>query len=229
MITFSFSKITQLILIVSLFAIVVTSCKKNTEATPIVYGDAKITVTNTVATSNPQDFYQDDIKLSTNAISYGQTSFISKLKAGSSTLYFKNEGSSTVTASLPASLETNIAYTSFYYLNPVGKGLVTGFADDQVSPALGKFKVRFVNLGPVLANPIYVGVKNGSAINGSLGFESATGYLTLDIGTALEVKVINSLTVISPSTSTFVSGKIYTVWFDGDEKFTAKVHVIQQN
>ncbi|RZL45762.1 MAG: DUF4397 domain-containing protein [Pedobacter sp.] len=226
--TFTFKKSTLLFTMLSTFAVLITSCKKDEEIPPIVYGDAKFTVTNAVAASGPQDFFQNTTKISTTAIAYGQTSQVLTVKAGSSDLYLKNEGTTTVTASLPVGLETDISYTTFYYASPVGKGLITGFANDQVAPAIAKVKVRFVNLGGLLTNPINVGIVGGSALNSNLGFGSATSYFTLDAGSAIEVAVLGTTKVTSIPTSSFVSGKIYTVWIDGTD-FTANAHVIQQN
>lgn len=221
-------KPTTFIAALSICAVLISSCKKDPDPVPIVYGDAKISVTNTVTGSNAQDFYQNDTKISTAAVAYGETSGLYVVKAGNSTISFKDAGTTTVKASLPVGLETDISYTGFYYVDPAGSFKITGFGNDNVAPAIGKYKVRFVNLGSKLTNPLRAGINGGNALIGDLGFGNATAYFTVEVGSPVEIAVLNTTKVTSIPTNTFVSGKIYTVWIDGTD-FTANYHVIQHN
>jgi hypothetical protein len=218
----------------STIAILLSSCKKNLEEDiqPIEYGNAKMSVTNTVSGSNAQDFYQNDTKLTTTAVAYAQTSPYLTLKAGSSNISFRNAGATAVSASLQAVLNTDFSYTAFYYVDLSGTARITGFSDDPTAPAAGKIKVRFVNLAPALNNTLNVSLADNTALANGVSFGNVSpqnGYLTLDATAALQVSVVNSgISVPIPATN-FTAGKIYTIWFDAATTTTAKFHVIQQN
>lgn len=227
-------KIALKLIALSTIAVLTSSCKKNLEEDiqPIEYGNAKMSVTNTVSGSNAQDFYQNDTKLTTNAIAYAQTSPYLTLKAGNSVISFRNAGSTAVSASIQAGLNTDLSYTAFYYVDLSGTARITGFSDDQTAPAAGKIKVRFVNLAPALNNTLNVSLTDNTALANGVSFGNISpqnGYLTLDATAALQVSVVNSgISVPIPATN-FTSGKIYTIWFDAATTTTAKFHVLQQN
>lgn len=215
---------------IGMVAVLISSCKNNDDDfEPVVYGDANIRLTNTVLGSNSQEFYQADTKLTTTSIAYAETSPLIKLKAGNSIISFKNAGTTTTTASLNVGLETNVNYTAFYYTNSGGAGQIFGFSDDNIAPASGKVKVRFVNLGSALNNTLNINIAGGAAVITGLGFEKATTYATLDAGTNLEFTVLSSGIAVPISGTNFASGKIYTIWFDAATSTTAKFHIIQQN
>lgn len=231
--TLFYKKIALSLIALSSFAIILSSCKKNTEEDiqPIEYGNAKMSVTNTVSGSNAQDFYQNDTKLTTTAVAYAQTSPYLTLKAGNSVISFRNSGATATSASLQAGLNTDFSYTVFYYVDLSGTARITGFSDDPTAPAAGKIRVRFVNLAPALNNTLNISLADNTAIvNGlSFGNANADGYKTLDATAALQVSVVNSgISVPIPATN-FTAGKIYTIWFDAATTTTAKYHVIQQN
>lgn len=227
-------KIALSLIALSTFAVILSSCKKNTEEDiqPIEYGNAKMSVTNTVSGSNAQDFYQNDTKISTSPVAYAQTSTYYTVKAGTSILSFKNTGSTVISAAIQPGLNTDFSYTVFYYVDLSGTAKITGFSDDQTAPAAGKIKVRFVNLAPALNNTLNVSLADNTALANGLSFGNVSpqnGYLTLDATAALQVSVVNSgISVPIPATN-FTAGKIYTIWFDAATTTTAKFHVIQQN
>ncbi|TKC10027.1 DUF4397 domain-containing protein [Pedobacter polaris] len=219
-----------LLMVISMFAILISSCKKDDDPAPIVYGDAKISVTNTASGSNAQDFYQGDTKLTTTAVAYTETSPYLTVKAGNSVLSFKNTGSTTNTASISVGLDTDASYTVFYYTNLAGTGLITGAGNDNIPPATGKVKVRFANFGAALNNTLNIGVTGGANLVTGLGFGNITNtYFTIDANLGLDFTVLNSGITVQIPSSNFVSGKIYTVWFDTNIATTAKFHVIQEN
>lgn len=231
--TLFYKKIALSLIALSTIAIILSSCKKNTaeDIQPIEYGNAKMSVTNTVSGSNAQDFYQNDTKLTTTAVAYAQTSPYLTLKAGNSVISFRNSGATATSASLQAGLNTDFSYTVFYYVDLSGTARITGFSDDPTAPAAGKIRVRFVNLAPALNNTLNVSLADNTAIvNGlSFGNANADGYKTLDATASLQVSVVNSgISVPIPATN-FTAGKIYTIWFDAATTTTAKFHVIQQN
>ena len=104
-----------------------SSCKKLEQEQP-VQGDAKIRVVNTIVGSTPQDIYQNDTKISTSAIAYGQNTAYLTIKGGvSSTISLKNEGTQVVSASTIASPYADVSYTLFYYSNANGSGAFAGW------------------------------------------------------------------------------------------------------
>lgn len=220
----------MLLIMISICSVLISSCKKDPETAPIVYGDAKISITNTAAGSNSQDFYQNDTKLTTTAVAYAETSSYLTLKAGNSTISFRNTGTTTTTAKIPVGLETGLTYTVFYYTNLAGTGIITGDANDVVPPATGKVKIRFANFGAALNNTLSVSITGGANIITGLGFGNITnGYATIDANSGLDFTVLNSGITAQVPGSNFVSGKIYTVWFDTNIATTAKFHIIQEN
>jgi hypothetical protein len=213
-----------------MITVLISSCKKNDDTyEPVVYGDANIRVVNTVSGSNAQDFYQGDTKLSTTAIAYGENTPSIKLKAGNSIISLKSTGTTTTTTSSNTLLETNINYTFFYYTNLGGAAQFNGLIDNNAAPATGKVKVRFLNLGSALNNTLNISITGGSVVVTGIGFANATDYYSLDANSSLDFTVLSSgITGNIPGTN-FVSGKIYTVWFDAATSTTAKFHIIQQN
>ena len=226
------NKFAVILIMFSIAALLLSSCKKDTddEIEPIVYGDAKVSVTNTVSGSNAQDFFQNDTKISTTAVAYGETSPYLTVKAGNSTFAFKNMGSATTSASIPVGLETNWSVSLFYIVDQSGNPSIAGYIDNNTAPAEGKIKVRFINLAPALVNTLTISSNNSAIVNG-LGFGSVNpnGYITLDADVALQVEVANTGIKVPLTGNTFVAGKIYNIWFDAATTTTAKFHVIQQN
>lgn len=207
---------------------VMSSCKKDNDEI-IVQGDAKVRVVNTVQGSSPQDFYQGDNKISTSAVAYGEASNYYTVKAGSSSLLFKNASSSTTTASTNVSIAQNAMVTVFYYADGSGATKVDGVADDNTAPASGKARVRFINLGASFNNSINIVTATSTALVSGLNYQNSSSYYSIDANTSLAVNVIGSATITTIPGTTFQSGKNYTIWFDAANTTTANYHVIVQN
>jgi hypothetical protein len=221
------NKLSILFTMVCAGTILLSSCKK--DSTPIVYADAKVRIVNANATSSTQDFYQNDVKISTTALAYGSASTgYYTVKGGPSSFAFRDSGTATLTASRNVSVGENGSYTIFYYKDASGNGDLTGFLDDNTAPATGKARVRFLNFGFSFNNAINVSyASTGTLIVNGLGLDISS-YYSIDPNTDLGVAVIGSpATVIQGSN--FVAGKIYTVWFDATSATTANYHVVVQN
>lgn len=225
--TFFNKKLVGTLTMLAMFTILVSSCKKDDTVEPIVYGDASIRVANTVSGSSAQDFYQGTSKLSTTAIAYGEASAYLKIKAGNSTISFKNATTATTTATQNIGAETNSSYTAFYLTSASGSGQIIGFQDDTTAPASGKVKVRFVNVSSAFNNNLNINITGGAALTSGLQYSYASVYNTIDATATLSVQVIGSTTVAIPTV--FQSGKIYTIWFDATSSTSANAHVIAQN
>lgn len=217
--------------IITMFVVlmaVMSSCKKDNDEV-VIQGDAKVRVVNSVQGSSPQDFYQGDTKISTSAVAYGEASPYYTVKAGSSTLAFKNTTTVSTTASTNVSIGQNAMVTVFYYADGTGATKVDGVADDNTAPASGKARVRFINLGASFNNGINVVTAASSALVNGLNYQSSSSYYSIDANTALAVNIIGSATITTIPGATFQSGKNYTVWFDAANTTTANYHVIVQN
>ncbi len=226
-----YKKTASILTMICLGLVLISSCKRD-EPEVITYGDAKFRLVNAVPGSESQDFYQGDTKISTSSVAYGTYSEYLKVKAGNSTISFRNTGSVTsISAAVNVALQTDDVYTVFYYPNASGGGQITGFADDNSAPATGKAKVKFVNLGLAFNNTLsvaYSGV-TGKAIISGLAYDNTSAYNPIDPNIDLVVTVgAADTTTIIPGTS-FVAGKNYTVWFDAATSTSANYHVILQN
>ncbi len=220
------------ILLAMLFVgtIVISSCKKD-DPEVVTYGNANIRVANAVVGSSAQDFYQADAKLSTSSIAYGGYSNYITVKAGASTVSFRNTGSTTTSASSAIGIDTDASYTAFLYSNMNGASSITGFQDDPTAPPTGKARVRFLNLGASFTNTINVAYTGttGASLTTGLAYLYVSAYNNIDPSTDLSVTVQGSATSVVIPGSNFVAGKIYTVWFDAASTVTANYHVIVQN
>jgi hypothetical protein len=189
-------------------------------------------VVNTVSGSQPQDFYQESTKVSTTALAYGESSATYYTVVGGPSIFgFKDAGTTTATAASSYGLEPNAFYTLFYYKNLAGTGLVAAAPDDSTAPAAGKAKIRFANFGFTLNNNLNIKYNvSGAVVLNGLG-TAFSDYILVDANgaTDLGVTVVGSpITLVIPGTS-FLSGKIYVVWFDAVTPTTVNYHVILQN
>lgn len=221
---------TRLLLLLSVSLLTLYSCKKIKQEEPVL-GDTKIRVVNTVVGSTPQDVYQNETKVSTTSVGYGQNTDYLTIQGGkSSTIALKNEGTQSISFSSVASPYANVSYTIFYYTNPNGFGAFAGFIDENLAVPTGKIKVRFMNLGSVLSNNINISVTDGGGpVTSGLAYGYLSAYNTVDPTSSLTVNVIGSTDTKVIPASTFQAGKIYTIWFDAITPTTVNYHVVAQN
>lgn len=212
------------------FLFLLSSCMKNDDYTEII-GEASVKIVNTVESSEPQDFYQNDKKISTTAVGYGQTSDYLTIIAGTATtVTFRNSGTATVNATGFIAPQLGLKYMMFYYFNSIGEGVVSGLLNDTNAPAAGKIKVRFLNLGATLSNSINVETSASTPLVTSLAYNYASPYHLFDDNLDLAVKLTGATTagVVIPNTA-FQTGKNYTVWFDAANPTTPRYHVVLEN
>jgi hypothetical protein len=212
-------------------AILISSCKKS-DPEPIVYGNAKVRVVNTVSGSQPQDFYQEGTKISTTPVAYSEASANYYTVVGGPSLFgFKDAGTTNATAAGSFGLQPDGLYTMFYYKNGTGVGQVAVAPDDNTAPAAGKAKIRFVNFGFALNNALNIKYNtSGAVVLNGLG-TAFSDYILVDANgaTDLAVTVVGSPTWLTIPGSNFASGKIYAVWFDAVTATTVNYHVVLQN
>lgn len=209
--------------------LLLTSCAKNDDYVEVI-GEANIKVVNTVQGSDSQDFYQNDKKLSTAPIAYGESSTYLTIIAGTaSSISLKSNISSTVSASNLLAAQVGAKYTLFYYSGLTGGGVISGLQNDIAAPAAGKIKVRFLNLGATLLNTLTLETSAGTSLVNGLAFNFASQYNTIDDNLGVNVKVGGEANVVAIPNSVFQTGKNYTVWFDAANPTTPKYHVVLEN
>ncbi|MDQ7948900.1 MAG: DUF4397 domain-containing protein [Pedobacter sp.] len=218
-----------IISMVAVGAILMSACKKGDD-TPIQYGNSYVRVLNTVSTSQPQDFYQADTKITTTAVAYGSasTSYYT-IKGGPSNLKFKDAATGTTTTSANVGVEEGAYFTIFNYKDRSGNIQIGGMKDLSTLPAANKARVRFLNLAYSLNNSINVRYLVGGALIASSIEIGDTNYVDIDPNLDLGVTVIGSATTATIPGTNFVSGKIYTIWFDSTTATDANYHIIVQN
>ncbi len=226
--TIDFKTATKLLLITLLSTTVLLSCKMRDDD-DIVYGNAKFRVVNAAQGSAAQDFYQNDTKISTTAIAYGQATDYLTVKAGNSAVYFKTAGSQTVNATGSVGINNDVSFTVFYTNNASGTGQVVGFSDNNTTPATGKSHVRFLNLGGILTNAINITFSNGDPLLSGLAYGNVSDYRIVDANADLKFTLAGGITTTVIPGSSFQAGKIYTVWFDAANTTTAQYHIVAQN
>lgn len=206
-----------------------SSCMKKDDFVEVL-GDASVKVVNTMQGSDAQNLYQNDKKITTAPVAYGEVSDYLTVVAGTATnVSFKNNGNSTVTATGIIAPQVGSKYTLFYYASASGEGLVSGIQNDPVAPAAGKVKVRFLNLGSTFQNSLNIETSAATALVTGLAYNYGSPYHIFDDNLGLTVKVSGATNVVTIPNTTFQTGKNYTVWFDATNPTTPNYHVILEN
>lgn len=220
----------------SVFAIValassslLSSCMKKDDFVEVL-GDASVKVVNTIPGSDAQNLFQNDKKITTAPIAYGEVSDYLTVVAGTATtVTFKNNGNSTATATGIIAPQVGSKYTLFYYASTTGDGLVTGIQNDPVAPAAGKVKVRFLNLGSTFQSSLSIATSAATALVTGLAYNYGSPYHIFDHNLGLTVKVDGTADAVTIPNTTFQTGKNYTIWFDATNPTTPNYHVVLEN
>lgn len=205
-----------------------SSCKKDfVQQDP---GVAKIRVVNTLLSENPHDFYQDNTRLTTNAVGYGAYSNYMGAVGGYSVLWFKDALLNTASAVSDVVLANDAKYTLFLYSNGAEKFFIAGYINNDKVPAAGKFRVRFLNLCAAFDNKkLNIVDQAGLPINSQLGFGADPVYFEINTDNVLKVKVEDSAVITHIPGSEFQEGKNYLVWFDTVDGGTVQYHIVPQD
>lgn len=195
-----------------------------------VLGEATVKIVNTIQGSDPQDFYQNDKKITTTPVSYGETSDYLTIIAGTATsVTLKNSVSSMVSATNVIVPRLGAKYTLFYYVGATGSGVISGMENDVNVPTAGKIKVRFLNLGSTFLNPLTIETSTTTPLVSALPYNYASPYYVIDDNLGLNVKVGGETNVVAIPNSVFQTGKNYTVWFGASNPTTPNFQVVLEN
>lgn len=203
------------------------SCKKET---PVLEdGKAKVRFVNAYLNADPQEFYQDNSKLTNHAIAYGAFSDYFDVNAGRSTFWSNNIVENKATSAIEGVLYGENVYTLFYYENKDSKPAMVGYINQKNTPAIGKFKVRFVNLA-VMFNDKPLVIKNvNSLLLDGLGFGVTPTYFELSVGAELRINVKDQAIATAIPPASFQDGKTYLIWFDTVDGITVDYHIVPQD
>jgi len=213
---------------VFMLAILISSCKKDDDQ-DIVYGDAKVRVVNAVPGAAAQNFFQGDTKVNTTPVAYGESSGYLTIKAGASSISFRNNTTSTVSATDNLSVDTDVNFTAFYYANGSGDGQIASIKDDNTAPATGKARIRFINLSGVFSNSVAVKTLADIAVINPINSGGVSSYVSVDANVDLLTYVVGSTNFTTITGASLTAGKVYTIWFDATNATTVQYHLIQQN
>jgi len=142
--------------ILIIFAIAaLSSCKKNDDSSANL--SAYVMVTNAAEGSSPQDFYLDNVKLTTSATAYAQSSGYLTTTAGNHAAQFTNSGTTTANASFSLAVQGGQYYSVYYTGGTAASNNYVIAQDDLTAPPAGKVKVRFINLSSAAAATVDFG------------------------------------------------------------------------
>jgi hypothetical protein len=209
--------------LLSLFAL---SCKKERI---IEVGTAQVRLVNTYQNSNPQDFYQEDIKLNAEALAYGEYSDYANVATAYSVFWTNDATTNQATSAIDAILYNEYQYTFFYYVNADAKTSIAGYINEQKTPAAGKFRVRFLNLCAAFdGQPLRIVNQDNTLINSELKFGDNPVYTELPVNTQIKVNIKNNTQITTLNAAEFEAGKTYLVWFDTYGGGDVQYHVVPQ-
>ncbi len=211
-------------------AALLASCTKDNPEPEVQTGEVKIQFVNAFQGSPSQDFYTNNTRLGTTAVAYGQSSGYLTSNSSNYTFYFKDTGTSTVSAGIQGQLSIGGSYTFFYVMDSDGSKAAVAYQDDMTAPAAGKARVRFVHLNSFIANtvPLTVGVVGATALNTNLKLGTASVYFEVNANSSLVISG-NGITSATVDGSSIASGKIYTIWIGGTSQTNLTANILTQN
>ncbi len=218
---------TRIYLIYLMVIASLSACKKQQ---PVMEeGKAKVRFVNAYLNSDPQEFYQENNKLTQQALAYGAYSGYVEVNSGRSTFWSNGTIENKATSAIEAVLYGQNAYTLLYYKNEASKPSIVGYINQSNVPAAGRFKVRFVNLSVMFNGKPLVISANNNTILSALNFGDNPSYVELVANAELKVNVKEGIKVTVLDKTKFQEGKSYLVWFDSFDGQDVVYNVVQEN
>ncbi len=204
------------------------SCKKNDVDES---GSANLKVVNASPSSTPQGFYLANSTVVQGGLVYGNNRDYIATNSGSNLeAQFRNEGSTAPYGVGKFSLDQGNYYTVFL----AGDGQaarVKLFKDDMAAPAAGKAKVRFIHLSDAAPENIDIKRLAGDNLVVNLKRDASSNYIAIDPGLlSLQVFATGQSSGLAQfDVSSFVDGKIYTVYITGSTAADIEVQKLTHN
>lgn len=219
----SFKSFLFLFIVCSVFLL---CCKKH-DPNIVVQGQAKIKVINAVQSEIKQEVYVDNSKMTTTALSFGETSEYAKIQSGSRSISFV--GTNSLNTDTNLNFTPSLTYSTFLIADRDGKKEIINFEDNLSISDMTTAKIRVVNLTPYFNTGVNVSIQTGSPFINALLFKEASNYFTVESGAALRYNVVGSGSIKTIPATDLLPGKIYTIWLSGLTAATLEAHLIVDN
>lgn len=206
-------------------ALISIGCVKKPDAVPV--GEAKVRFVNAAQGSVLQDVYLNGAQIQTPSLAYRVGSPYVSYTSGFNVFAFANYGTQIANARVDYGTSIGSHATIFFYKTLANTYSAEPIGDDTSSPAAGKFKVRFIHLNDHVRNFIKVSNSNVDLFP-SLNFRAASNYFEFEPG----AKFVANATGVSNSpefTINGVAGKVYTVWFSGEDEKQLVPNILTHN
>jgi Domain of unknown function (DUF4397) len=213
-------------LLITLFSIGFSSCKKNNPG-DVVKGQARLKIVNASPADVNQDVYLDNEKLTTSALAFGETSEYVKIPSGNRNVSYTSANNRSIDTSL--NFTPSITYTAFLVTNKKGGLEIVNYEDNLSNTESTKAKIKLINLTPTFSTGINVMVQGGTQFVNGLAFKDASNYFTVDPEINLRYSVVGSGNIKTIGAKSLEGGKIYTIWFSGATAATLTAHIITDN
>lgn len=211
-----------------LFSVILWSCDENDVDAS---GMAKVKVVNASPNSAAQRFFLVDKALVNQGLNFTDASdYVSTNSGKTLVAEFKNESSSTVTATGWAFLSDGDSYT-IYLAGEGSDERVKQYEDDLSAPSSGMARIKFINFSNEA--PSLLTVKNASEDNliGTLTRDIESKYLNVTPG-SFSFKVYDFVKkdkIGDYQIADLKAGKIYTIYFTGSNSSDIEVHQVVHN
>ncbi|WP_316736434.1 DUF4397 domain-containing protein [Pedobacter aquatilis] len=202
------------------------SCKKH-DPNVVVQGQAKLKVINAVQSDTKEEVYVDNSKMTSAALSFGETSDYVKVSSGSRFISFV--GSNTLNTDTNLNFKPSLTYSTFLIADRDGKKEIINYKDNLSVSDMTAAKIRVVNLTPYFTTGINVSIQTGSPFINAIMFKEASNYFTVENGAALRYNVVGSGNIKTIAATDLLPGKIYTIWLSGLTSASLEAHLIVDN
>lgn len=202
--------------VVCAVALVLPSCVKNHDNTP-VKPLAGLAFVDASADAPALDFFLSGQQINLNPISPGNFFNYFNAYAGKVPAVFNQAGTATLVAKDTITLLANHGYTLFL-ANVVAHPDFILTADSLTAPASGAISVRLVNASPDAGQVDLIVKGSSTSIISNANYKSVSGFVSTTVSTtdSLQVRQSGTSTILATvPASHFTSGSVYTVWLYG--------------
>jgi hypothetical protein len=196
-----------------------TSCKKKAEVT----GTSYIQFVNASEEASPLDFYVDNNKINSTALSYKQNTSYFSVSSTDHPAIIKTSATGAAVVSFNLSPQPGIYYSIYYF-----GGLTAAYQDDLTAPQTGKARVRFINLNQGVPGNVDLGITGGAKLVTALIAAVNSTYLDVAPGASFSVYNAGTTTSLLDIPTSIEAGHIYTVFLSGVSLTTIAGTVVLQ-
>lgn len=205
----------KMLLLFAVAAVFLASCTKYNDSSYYDPGPvAQLNVVNASPGSASYNFALGNNFVNGNPLLFGQRTGYINAYTGKRLFSLTSGG----TTNVIGTDTLNLAVNGYYSLYITGLNTAPTFfftQDDLSSPALGKAKIRFIQLSPD-GGAFDLSIQNGATLFTNQGYQTASAFTTIDPGNyTFQLKADQTGTITTLSPETISAGRIYTVWSKG--------------